>query len=94
MLDKDLKIKKTIIKDDNKTLFKFPLFLDASDDRSMLFVVDWYNGCFGFTMDGQVQLHYQDQEEKTYIGIAVGRDSLFLGVWDGKKQPQCTKGKF
>ena len=50
-------------------------------------MVDWYNGCFGFTMDGQVQLHYQDQEEKTYIGISVGRDSLFLGVWDAKKQP-------
>ena len=94
VLNKDSTIKKTIIKDDNKTLFRNPLYLDASDDRSMLFVVDWYNGCFGFTMDGQVQLHYQDQEEKTYIGIAVGRDCLFLGVRDGKNSHNVQKVNF
>ena len=89
VLDKGFTIKKTIIKDDNQTLFRFPLCLAISDGRSMLFVLDGYNGCFGFTMDGQVQFHYQDQERK-YFGIAVGRDSLFLGTHDEKNR-QCVQ---
>ena len=90
VLDKDLKIKKTIMKDGNKTLFRLPLCLAASDDRSMLFVVDHDNGCFGFRTDGQVKFHYQDQEAKTYLSVAVGRDSLFLGV-EGEKNRQYVQ---
>ena len=80
VLDKDLTIKKTSIKDDNKTLFRLPLCLAADDDRSMLFVVEGGNGCFGFTTDGRARFHYQDQKAKNYCGLAVGRDCLFLGV--------------
>lgn len=79
VLDKDFTIKKTIIKDDKHTLFRNPTFLATSEDRTMLFVVDFDNGCFGFTMDGQVRFHYQDQEGKSYFGLAVGRDCLFFG---------------
>ena len=70
VLDKDFTIKKTIMKDDNKALFRHPVCLDASDDRSMLFVADAVNGCFGFTMDGRIQFHYQIQEASKYYGFS------------------------
>ena len=70
VLDKDFTIKKTIMKDDNKALFRHPVCLKASDDRSMLFVADAVNGCFGFTMDGRIQFHYQIQEASKYYGFS------------------------
>lgn len=94
VLDKDFTIKKTIIKDDKHTLFRNPTFLATSEDRTMLFVVDFDNGCFGFTMDDQVRFHYQDQEGKSYFGLAVGRDCLFLGVPDEKKKYHVNKLNF
>ena len=94
VLNKDLTIKKTIVKDDNQTLFRDLTFLAASDDRSMLFVLDHDNGCFGFEMDGHIQFHYQDQGEKIYRGLAVGRDCLFLGVKGEKEMYKIQKLNF
>ncbi|MEW8545896.1 MAG: hypothetical protein AB2693_20430 [Candidatus Thiodiazotropha sp.] len=80
VLDKHLSIKKTIIQDDNETLFRTPVTLAASADKSMLFVVDYDNGCYGFTMDGEVRFHYQDPKGKGYFGLVVGKDCLFVGA--------------
>ena len=91
VLDKDFTLKKTIMNDDNKTLFKAPLCLAASDDRSMLFVTDSYNGCFGCTIDGKIQCHYQVQGAKRYFGVAVGKDCLFLGAKNEKGEYHVQK---
>ena len=93
VLDKALTIKKTIIKDDKK-LFRLPVFLAASDDKSMLFVADYFNGCFGFTIDGHVRFHYQDHDARSYGGLAVGRDCLFLGVRDENGEDHVHKLNF
>ena len=65
---------------DNGSLFKMPYDICLSVDQKTVYVVDHDEGCIALSMDGNVLLQYQDQRVQFYLGLAVGRDCLFIGV--------------
>ena len=101
VIDKHMKkIIKTILKDDG-TLFRAPWYLGVSADKNTIYVLDWWKGCYGITLDGQM-FHYQNREARNYIGLVVDSDGLFIGSrvgsvmqieklnFSGERQEVCT----
>ena len=82
VIDNHGTVKRTIYQD-NGSLFSVPIFIDLSVDQKTVYVVDQKKGCIGLSMDGKVVFQYQDQKVKTFAGLAVGRDCLFIGVVQG-----------
>ena len=76
-------MKRTIYQD-NDSIFRKPFYIGLSIDQKTVYVVDEDKGCIGLTMDGNVVFHYQDQKVNFYAGLAVGRDSVFMGVSPGR----------
>ena len=84
VIDKNMKIIKTILKDDGD-LFSAPVFLGVSDDKNTVYVLDMFKGCYGITLDGQVVFHYQNLEVEGYGGLVTDSDGLFIGCGDDNK---------
>ena len=80
ILDKSMKkIIKTILKDDRK-IFKAPVFLGFSADKNTIYVLDYWIGCYGITLDGRIMFNYQNREAECYYGLVVDNDGLFIGT--------------
>ena len=79
VIDNHGTVKRTIYQD-NGSLFSLPGFIGLSVDQKTVYVVDENKGCIGLSMDGNVVFQYQDQKVKLYVGLAVDRDCLFIGV--------------
>ena len=67
---------------DNGSIFSRPSFIGLSIEQKIVYVVDEDKGCIGLTMEGNIVFQYQ--KVKYYTGLAVGRDSVFIGVTLGK----------
>ena len=82
VVDKNIEdIIKTILKDD-ETLFSYPGFIDVSADKNTFYVLDYYKGCYGITLEGQVAFQYQNPEAECYFGLVVNTDGLLIGSGD------------
>lgn len=86
VMDRDLNISKTIIKDKG-TRFKSPDYLAVIADEKMVYILDTRKGCYGITMAGEVLFRYQDPRAVVYCGLAVGSDGLFIGVRSASRTP-------
>ena len=79
VIDNRGSVNRTIYQD-NGSIFSRPGYIGLSIDQKTVYVVDVGKGCIGLTMDGNVVFQYQDQKVELYVGLAVGRDCLFIGV--------------
>ena len=75
-------VKRTIYQN-NGSIFSRSLYIGLSIDQKNVYVVDFNKGCIGLTMDGNIVFQYQDHKVKLFGGLAVGRDSVFIGVSQG-----------
>ena len=83
VIDKNMtKTKKIILKND-RTMLPVPLAIGVSDDKCDIYILDNRKGCYGITLGGQIVFHYQNPEAKSYRGLVVDSDGLFIGSWDG-----------
>ena len=82
VIDKLGTVKRTIYQD-NGSLFSKPRFIGLSVDQKTVYIVDIDKGCIGLSMEGNIVFQYQDQKVKLYVGLAVGRDRLFITVNEG-----------
>ena len=72
------KILKTILKDD-ETLFSYPGCIGTSADKSTIYILDYFKGCYGISLDGRVRFHYSNPEVECYFGLVVHNDGLLIG---------------
>ena len=84
VIDNHGTVKRTIYQD-NGSIFSSPFYIGLSVDQKTVYVGDDDKGCIGLTMDGNIVFQYQDQKMKIYAGLAVGTDSLFIGVAPGRR---------
>ena len=85
IIDKNMKnIVKTIQKGD-WTQFKALAYLGFSADKNTIYVLDFYKGCYGITLDCRIVFNYQNQEADGYDGLVVDSDGLYIGTRVDKK---------
>ena len=82
VIDNHGTVKRTIYQDIG-SLFNRPYDIDLSVDQNTVYIVDQDKGCIGLSMDGNIVFQYQDQKVKNYVGLAVGKDCLFVRVKEG-----------
>ena len=75
---------KTILKDDGSHVTA-PRFIGVNAEKNTIYVLDRDKGCYGLTMDDQVLCHYQNPEAKSYFGLAVDSNGLFISSRVAKK---------
>ena len=72
-------LKRTIYQD-NGSLFSLPYYMGLSVDQKTVYVLDQKKGCIALSMDGNIEFQYKGQKNTTFIGLAVDKSSLFMGV--------------
>lgn len=76
---------KKIIMTDNGSVFNNPHFLALSADQKTVFIVDSSVGCIGIDVEMHSgKIWSLDAEVKSFIGLAVCDDCLFIGVDKGE----------
>ena len=96
VIDKEGHVKRHIRQEPKGSgMLKLVYFMALSPDSNAIYVTDFYNGCYGITLSGDVIFKYRSKSMNDYVGVATDLEGFIYlsGPGTGNIEMINTKGK-